>query len=111
MTAVHRSPSDAPGTTQDELPGTPTEASLTPRFVALLTPIFAIVAAAIASYVARHFSGVTLDQTQIVAFMITAATAALSAAWKWLHGWQLHEQLVAAGKTVPRKPGPPVRPA
>jgi hypothetical protein len=88
--------------------GNPTEASFIGRFVALLTPIFVIAAGTIAGYVAKHFSGVALDQTQIVALMIAAATAALSAAWKWLQGWQQHEQLVAAGMARPRKPGPPV---
>jgi len=88
--------------------GLPTEASLIGRFVALLTPIFVIVSGAIAGFVAKNFPGVTLDQTQIVAFMIAAATAALSAAWKWLQGWQQHEQLVAAGKAAPYKAGPAV---
>jgi hypothetical protein len=92
----------------DPASGSPTEASLLPRFVALLTPFFAIFAGAVAAYAAKHFSGVALDQTQVVAFMIAASSAALTAAWKWLQGWQQHEALVAAGQTVPRTAGPPV---
>jgi hypothetical protein len=88
--------------------GTPTEASPISRFVALLTPFFAILTGTIAGYIAKHIPGVTLDQPQIVAFMIAASTSALTAAWKWLQGWQQHEQLVAYGKTQPVKAGPPV---
>ena len=33
--------------------------------------------------------------------MVTASTATLTAAWKWLEGWQQHEQNVAEGKVAP----------
>ena len=82
-----------------------TENSLIGRFVALFTPIFAVVAGAIAAWVAQQIPGVALDQTQIVAFMVVASTSALTAAWKWLQGLQQHERLVAEGKAKAIKPG------
>lgn len=85
--------------------GLQTEASLLPRFVALLTPVFAILSGWAAAWVAQH-TGAKLDQTQVVSFMVAAGTAALGAAWKWLQGWQQHEQRVADGTDIPRRSGP-----
>jgi hypothetical protein len=82
-----------------------TETSIIGRFVALLTPIFAVVAGAVAGWVAQKIPGVQLDQTQIAAFMVVASTSALTAAWKWLQGLQQHERLVAEGKAKAIKPG------
>ena len=82
-----------------------TENSMIGRFVALLTPIFAVLAGAVAAWVAEKIPGVALDQTQIAAFMVVASTSALTAAWKWLHGLQQHERLVAEGKAKAIKPG------
>lgn len=76
------------------------EGSLIGRFVAILTPFFAIFAGGIAGWVAREFPGVHLDAGQIVAFMVAAATAALTAAFKFMAGWQQHEQNVADGKSL-----------
>lgn len=73
------------------------ETSLLGRFVALLTPLFAVLAGWLAGGVAQKVPGVHLDEAQITAFMIAASTAALGSAWKWLQGWQQHEQLVAHG--------------
>lgn len=92
-------------TTVLSISGAATEASLLPRLVTLLTPLFAVGAGWVGSWVAQH-TGAELDQTQIVAFMVVAATCALGAALKWLHGWQQHEMLVARGLDVPRRPGP-----
>src|SRR5436309_3299119 len=55
----------------------------------------------------RPFRGVTLDKGQIVAFMVAVATAALTAGWKWLQGWQQHQQNVADAKSLPLRKGPP----
>lgn len=89
-----------------ELPaGGASEASLLPRFVTLLTPLFAVAAGWIGSWVAQH-TGAQMDQTQVLAFMVVAASSAIGAALKWLHGWQQHEVLVAQGVDVPRKRGP-----
>jgi len=84
----------------------PSEASMLGRFVALLTPVFAIVAGWVAGLVAQVIPGAHLDQNQIVAFMAAAAVSVITAGWKWLQGWQQHEQLVAQGQDVPRKAGP-----
>src|SRR2546421_6720411 len=80
------------------------EGSLLSRGVALLTPLFAIAAGWLAGVVARIVPGADLNQTQIVAFMTVAATAAIAAAHKWLHGWQAHQQRVAGGTEAPREP-------
>jgi hypothetical protein len=82
-----------------------TENSMIGRFVALLTPIFAVLAGAVAGWVAEKIPGVQLDQTQVAAFMVVASTSALTAAWKWLHGLQQHERLVADGKAKALQPG------
>jgi hypothetical protein len=35
--------------------------------------------------------------------MAVASTSALTATWKWLQGWQQHEQLVSQGAVAPRR--------
>lgn len=87
--------------------GRATEKSLLPRFVALCTPLFAIAAGAMASWVARR-TGAQLDSAGLTTFMVTASTSVIGASWKWLHGWQQHELLVAQGRDVPRRSGPAV---
>src|SRR5579862_6055153 len=69
----------APGTTAQ--PGG--ETSMLGRWVALLTPVFVVVAAWAAGRVAQLVPGAHLDQTELVSLMVAAATAALAAAWKW----------------------------
>lgn len=80
------------------------EGSLLPRFVALLTPFFSVGAGWLAGVVARHFPGVTLDTGAITAFMSAAALSVLGAAWKWLEGWQRHEERVSEGRASAIKP-------
>lgn len=82
---------------------TQAEGSLIGRFVAIITPFFALFSGWLAGVVAKAVPGVSLDKGQIVAFMVTVATATLTAAWKWLQGWQQHEQNVADGKSPPVK--------
>ncbi|WP_162794709.1 hypothetical protein [Nonomuraea lactucae] len=77
------------------------ESSLAGRFVAVLTPVFAVAAGWMAGVVAQAVPGAHLDHNQLVAFMIAAMTAVVTAAWKWLQGWQRHEQRVAEGKASP----------
>lgn len=76
------------------------------RFVALLTPVFAVAAGWLAGLVGQLVPGAHLSQTQIVAFMTAAAISAITAGWKWLQGWQQHEAQVAQGLDVPVKAGP-----
>ncbi|HTP20591.1 MAG TPA: hypothetical protein VMJ65_13355 [Solirubrobacteraceae bacterium] len=75
------------------------------RLVAILTPFLAILAGGISGWVARTFPGVHLDTGQIVAFMVAGTTAVLTAGFKFMAGWQQHEQNVADGKS------PAIRPA
>jgi hypothetical protein len=98
-------PSAASGNASAGLSSSPTEASLIGRFVAILTPLFAIAAGWIAGAIAQIVPGAHLDQSQIVTFMAAAAAAALAAGWKWLQGWQQHEALVANGLDTPVKRG------
>ena len=94
-------PSEAPASPADPLANT--EGSLIGRFVALLSPVFAIAAGWLAGVVASRVPGVQLNPAQIASFMAVASTSALTATWKWLQGWQQHEQLVARGAVAPRK--------
>ena len=77
------------------------EAALIGRFVTIITPFFTLFSGWLAGLVAHAMPGLKLDRGQVVAFMVTASTATLTAAWKWLEGWQQHEQNVAEGKVVP----------
>ncbi|HTU31463.1 MAG TPA: hypothetical protein VMF07_18880 [Solirubrobacteraceae bacterium] len=77
------------------------EAALIGRFVTIITPFFTLFAGWLAGVVAHAIPGLNLDRGQVVAFMVTASTATLTAAWKWLEGWQQHEQNVAEGKVAP----------
>ena len=63
------------------------------RIVVLLTPLFAALAGAAASWLAENFPGSPqIDETQLTALIVAAATSALAMAAKWLHGWQKHEE-------------------
>ena len=90
------------------------EGAIINRVVLLITPVLTAVAAWLAALIARHVPGVTLDQTQIVSFMIAIVAVCLAGSWKWLQGWQQHELLVAKGLAAPIKPVialiPPQRP-
>jgi len=94
-------PSEAPADPGDPL--AKTEGSLIGRFVALLSPVFAIAAGWLAGVVASKVPGVQLNSAQIASFMAVASTSALTATWKWLQGWQQHVQLVSQGTVAPRK--------
>ena len=83
--------------------GPVTEYSLIGRFVAILTPVFAIAAGWIAGVVAKAVPGAHLNQAEIVSFMVAASVSAIASGWKWLQGWQQHEQQVADGKAKPLK--------
>lgn len=58
------------------------------RVVAVLTPIFAALAAWLTGLIGAHFPGVHIDSSQIVALEIAGFTGATAAALKWLHGRQ-----------------------
>ena len=107
-TTMQPAPAPAPAATA---PAPQAEGSLVGRFVAILTPFFAILAGGLAGWVAKKFPGVQLDTGQIVAFMVAAATAAITAGFKFLSGWQQHEQNVADGKSPAIRQAPATKPA
>ena len=74
--------------------------------MAIITPFFALFSGWLAGVVAKAVPGANLDKGQIVAFMVAVSTAALTSGWKWLQGWQQHEQNVAAGNSPPLKNPP-----
>lgn len=65
----------------------------TNRIVVLLTPIFAALSGWIAQLITEHFPGApNLNREELTAVFITGAVAAITAAVKWLEGWQKHEE-------------------
>ena len=56
------------------------------RAVALVTPLFAALAAWLTGLVGAHFPGVSIPPDQIVALEVAGFTGATAAALKWLHG-------------------------
>ncbi|HVY79310.1 MAG TPA: hypothetical protein VG898_12475 [Solirubrobacterales bacterium] len=64
------------------------------RIVVLLTPLVFVPAATwVTGYVAEHFPGLPqLSSGAVSGLMATGALSALAAAYKWLDGWQKHEE-------------------
>ena len=87
------------GATASPGSGQNAEGSMIGRVVAIITPFFALGAGWLAGVVAKAVPGVNLDKGQIVAFMVAVATAVITTGWKWLQGWQQHEQNVASGNS------------
>jgi hypothetical protein len=79
------------------------EGSLRGSVVALLTPLVALAASWLASWVADKVPGAHLDPAQITAVMVATVGAVLTIAWKWLQGWQSHEQRVIQDGATPVK--------
>ena len=62
------------------------------RIVALLTPlVFAPLAGACATWLAKHFPGIEVSQSDLQSIFIAGALVALAPAVQWLHGWQKYE--------------------
>jgi hypothetical protein len=62
------------------------------RVVAVLTPlVFAPLAGGITAYVAAHFPGLDIKESQLQAIFITGSTIALAKAALWIKGWQQWE--------------------
>jgi hypothetical protein len=80
-----------------------TEGSLISRYVVFLTPPFSTAAGYLVKVI-DDATGAQLDGAQLTCLMVTSATSAAVASWKWLTGWQQHERLVADGLAEPRKP-------
>ena len=61
------------------------------RVVALLTPVFAAAAGAVATWLAENFPGLSLDPDKLEEVFIAGAVVALAPALQGLHGWQKYE--------------------
>jgi len=61
------------------------------RLVALLTPVFALLAGACATWLADHVPGVNVSEDMLQEIFIAGAVAVLAPALHWLHGWQKFE--------------------
>jgi hypothetical protein len=72
----------------------------TNRVVALLTPLAAALAGWFSTWVATHFPGVTIPESQLQAVFIAGALFALAPAAQWLHGWQKWETQKAETETA-----------
>ena len=85
----------------------PSEGSLRGSIVSIATPALALAACSFAGLAANYIPGLTLDPAQITAVMVAVLSAVLATGWKWLQGWQRHEQRVCAGMAQPiRAPKP-----
>lgn len=76
------------------------------RIVALLTPLAAAGAGAGTAWVAKHFPGLpAFDSAELTAFAGAGALAVITAAYKWLDGWQKAEERgdVPKPKARPRR--------
>ena len=80
-----------------------TEGSPISRYVAFLTPLFSTAAGYLVTVI-NDVTGAPLDGARLTCLMVTSATSAAAASWKWLTGWQQHERLVADGLAEPRRP-------
>jgi hypothetical protein len=61
------------------------------RIVALVTPVAALAAGACASWLAQHFPGMNVPESDLQSVFIAGAVVVLAPAAQWLHGWQKHE--------------------
>jgi hypothetical protein len=61
------------------------------RIVALVTPVAALAAGACATWLAQHFPGIDINQSDLQSVFIAGAVVALAPAAQWLHGWQKYE--------------------
>ncbi|HEX6457408.1 MAG TPA: hypothetical protein VF032_00710 [Thermoleophilaceae bacterium] len=61
------------------------------RIVALVTPVAALAAGACATWLAQHFPGIDIKQSDLQSVFVAGAVVALAPAAQWLHGWQKFE--------------------
>lgn len=68
------------------------------RIVAILTPtVFMPVSAWLTGWGVKHLPGLPVPSaTEIDGLMIAGSLGALAAAYKWIDGWQKHEERTAA---------------
>jgi hypothetical protein len=74
------------------------------RVVALASPLVGAGVAAGAAWVAQHFPGLPVfDSAQLTAIAVTAFSSVVVAAYKWIDGWQKHEEHGSPGLPEPAK--------
>jgi hypothetical protein len=74
------------------------------RVVALLTPVFALVASVVSAWLLKHFPGVPLPSSaELVAGEVAGATAVVGPALSWLKGHQAYEKRLDEGLIVAKK--------
>lgn len=67
------------------------------RVVSMATPLIGVGVAAGAAWVAQHFPGLPdFSPAALTAIAVTAFASVSAAAYKWVDGWQKHEQANAA---------------
>lgn len=63
------------------------------RIVTVLTPVFAGLAGSLSVWMAENLPGAPqVGEEGLTAIFVAGATSATAAAWKWLQGWQRHEE-------------------
>lgn len=72
------------------------------RLVILATPIAAALAGYICTWTTKHIAFLHLDQGQTTAVFISGIGLVVTMAYKWLDGWQKHEQSVRENSTTSR---------
>lgn len=74
------------------------------RVVVLATPAFVAVSGYAAAWAGEHFPGLPqFTSAQITGFMVAGAAAGLTAAYRWLKGWEAHEAQIADPDKTPAK--------
>jgi hypothetical protein len=62
------------------------------RIVALLTPVCALAAGWVASWIAQNFPSANISKESLQAVFIGGMLAVIAPAAQWLHGWQKYEE-------------------
>lgn len=63
------------------------------RVVTLLTPLVFVPASAfVSAWVAKNVPGAHLNPAEVSGAFVVGGLAAVTAAYKWVDGWQKHEQ-------------------
>src|SRR5215218_2520391 len=70
------------------------------RIVALVTPVCALGAGWVATWLADHVPGLNIAQESLQAVFIAGAVSVLAPALHWLHGWQKFEARQSAEAQV-----------
>lgn len=70
------------------------------RIVALLTPVCALAAGWVASWIAQNFPDADISKESLQAVFIGGMLAVIAPAAQWLHGWQKYEERLGAADQI-----------